>query len=212
MFIEGPLSQAEIVIEGEVETFDTNGVIHGGVERQPDRLFLRETALTRPTPAIRRFARDVAASQGGDLLATLHRLNADLLKMLVFRVGATSASTTAGEAFDAKTGVCQDFAHILIAAARVLGFPSRYVSGYFLRTDTADQEAGHAWMEAFVGGVGWIGFDPSHGLSPSDRYVRVAIGCDAQEAAPVRGSRIGGQQETLDVSLQVAQGRLMAQD
>ena len=106
----------------------------------------------------------------------------------------------------------QDFAHILSSAARTLGIPARYVSGYFLRTDTIEQEAGHAWMEAYIDPLGWVGFDPSHGLSPSDRYVRVAVGCDAQEAAPVRGSRIGGQEETLGVSLQVAQGRMMMQE
>ena len=212
VFLSGPLEQAEILIEGEVETTDTNGVVRGAVERQPHRLYLRETALTRPTPEIRKLARDMAASQGGNTLAILHGLTAHLHEEMAFEVGATSASTNAGEAFKAKTGVCQDFAHIFIAAARCLGVPARYVSGYFLRTDMVQQEAGHAWVEAHADGIGWIGFDPTHGLSPSDRYVRLAIGCDAQEAAPVRGSRIGGEKETLAVSLQIAQGQRMLQE
>lgn len=212
VFLDGPLTSVEIVIEGEVDTEDTHGVVAGTVERQPHRLFLRETPLTRPTAAIRHVALEAARATGGVELATLHRLNSYLHDTLAFEVGSTSAATTAGEAFAANSGVCQDFAHVLIAAARSLAIPARYVSGYFLRTDRMEQDAGHAWMEARVDGLGWVGFDPAHGTSTTDRYIRVAIGCDALEAAPVRGSRIGGAEESLDVSLNVAQGRSIAQE
>lgn len=212
VFLEGPLRQVEILIEGEVDTFDTHGFVRGAVERQSHGLFLRETALTRPSQAIRRFARETSAAQGGERVATLHALNTRINRDLAFQIGATTALTTATEAFDAKTGVCQDFAHIMIAAARTLGIPSRYVSGYYLRTDRIDQEAGHAWMEAYLADLGWIGFDPAQGLSVSERYVRVAVGCDAQDAAPVRGARVGGGNEQLGVSILVQQGRAVAQD
>lgn len=212
VFLEGPLSHVEIVIEGEVDTRDTNGFVRGTVERQPRGLFLRETALTRPSAEIRRFAREAAAAQGGELLSVLHDMNMRLHRSMRFKIGETSPATTASDAFKAKTGVCQDFAHVLIAAARSLEVPARYVSGYYLRSDLIEQEAGHAWVEAYLPAMGWIGFDPAHGHCVTDHYVRVAIGCDAREAAPVRGAQRGGDDERLGVSIQVQQGRSVAQE
>lgn len=212
VFVHGPVENVTITIDGEVDTRDTNGTLRGGVERQPVRLFLRETSLTRVTPALRRFARETSAGQGGDQLATVHALTRILHKSLTFAVGATHSDTTAAEAFEAKTGICQDFTHILLAASRALGLPSRYVSGYFLRTDRTSQEAGHAWAEVYLKGLGWIGFDPANGMCTSERHVRVAIGCDAREAAPVRGARVGGGDEGLAVAVEVEQGRTMIQE
>lgn len=212
VFVHGPVEKVTITIDGEVDTRDTNGTLRGGVERQPVRLFLRETSLTRVTPALRRFARETSAGQGGDQLATVHALTRILHKSLTFAVGATHSDTTAAEAFEAKTGICQDFTHILLAASRALGLPSRYVSGYFLRTDRTSQEAGHAWAEVYLKGLGWIGFDPANGMCTSERHVRVAIGCDAREAAPVRGARVGGGDEGLAVAVEVEQGRTMIQE
>jgi len=211
VFIAGPLDSVEIVIEGEVDTIESHGIVRGTRERLPVGLFLRETELTRPTAAIRRLARETSAAQGGAVLATLHSLNTTLHDDLSFDVAATSMTTTAGEAYAARHGVCQDFAHVLIAAARSLQIPARYVSGYFLRTDTTTQEAGHAWMEAYVPDIGWIGFDPAQGECTTERYVRVAVGCDALEASPVRGSRTGGTEEALTVALTVAEGRAVTQ-
>jgi transglutaminase-like putative cysteine protease len=212
VFLEGPLTKVRIIIEGEVDTRETTGYVRGAIERQPPTLFLRETALTRVSPPIRALAKEVAASQGGALLATLHKLTARLFREMKFEIGTSTSMTTAAESFKAKSGVCQDYAHILIAAARTLGVPARYVSGYYLRTDRTDQEAGHAWMEAHLPDLGWIGFDPAQGMCVSDRYVRVAIGCDALDAAPVRGARIGGVTETLGVAILVEQGRAIAQE
>jgi transglutaminase-like putative cysteine protease len=212
VFVHGPVESVTITIDGEVDTRDTNGILKGSVERQPVGLFLRETALTRITPALRRFARQTSAGQGGDQLATLHAMNRSLHSAMTFAVGATHSDTPAGEAFEAKKGICQDFTHILLAAARALGLPSRYVSGYYLRTDREDQEAGHAWAEVHVARIGWIGFDPTNGMCTAERHVRVAIGCDAREAAPVRGARVGGGDEGLNVAIHVEQGRSMIQE
>lgn len=212
VFVHGPVERVTFTIDGEVDTRDTNGALRGGVERQPVRLFLRETALTRVTPALRRFARDTSAGQGGDKLATVHALTRYLHKAMTFTVGATAPEKTAGEAFEAKAGICQDFTHILLAATRTLGLPGRYVSGYYLRPDRTTQEAGHAWAEIHVGGLGWIGFDPTNGICTTERHVRVAIGCDAREAAPVRGARVGGGDEGLAVAIHVEQGRGMIQE
>lgn len=204
-----PIESLAILVEGEVETSSTTGVVRGTRERFPVAFWLREGDLSRATPAIADFARSIAAGEGGNRLSTLHALMGRIGADMRFDTEATHAGTTAGEAFEARHGVCQDFAHIFIAASRSVGVPARYVSGYFLRTDTERQEAGHAWAEAHVDGLGWIGFDPAHGLCVDDRYVRVAVGTDYLAAAPVRGSRHGGAGENLSVDLRVAQQRML---
>jgi transglutaminase-like putative cysteine protease len=101
--------------------------------------------------------------------------------------------------------VCQDHAQIFVAAARALGFPARYVSGYLMMDDRVHQDASHAWAEAHVENIGWVAFDVSNGISADPRYVRVATGLDYQEAAPISGLRYGSGGESLRVDLQVQQ-------
>lgn len=206
-FIDGPYVKLSILVEGEVDTADAHGLVKGGVERQSERLFMRETPLTLASPQIRELARDSISSEGGDLLAGLHRINTSLHKTMAFRVGSTTVATTAGDAFAARSGVCQDFAHVFIAAARVAGVPCRYVSGYYLLTDRTEQDAGHAWAEAHLPALGWIAFDPAHGHCATERHVRVAVGGDSNDASPIRGARTGGLAEELSVSVSVRQGR-----
>jgi transglutaminase-like putative cysteine protease len=210
VFIDGPLDHVRIMIEGEVDTLDTGGIVAGTYERQPRRLHLRESALTMPTAAIKDLARDAAAA--GDMIATLHTLNLAIRKTMAFKVGVTTAATTAGDAYALKAGVCQDFAHIFVGAARTLGVPARYVGGYYMRTDSAEQDAGHAWAEAWLDRLGWVGFDPAQGACVNDRYVRVAVGADSNEAAAVRGARTGGLSEALTVAIQVSQGRTITEN
>ena len=97
---------------------------------------------------------------------------------VVYTFGATHAGTTAEEALLLGSGVCQDHAHVFAAAARELGFPARYVSGYLMMNETVDQAASHAWAEAYVPVLGWVAFDASNGISPDERYVRIAVGRD----------------------------------
>ena len=142
--------------------------------------------------------------QGGGDLARLHAILAGLTRHMTFEIGATDATTTAAQAFAQGRGVCQDLAHVFIAAARVLGTPCRYVGGHLLRGDgTEAQEAGHAWAEGYVSGLGWVGFAPANGICPTDAYARVGIGLDYLGAAPVRGAQIGGSEEKLAVAIQV---------
>ena len=111
-----------------------------------------------------------------------------------------------------KRGVCQDLAHIFIAAARSIDIPARYIGGHFHRADgVTAQEAGHAWAEAYIENLGWVGFDPTNGICTTDSHVRVAIGLDYLGAAPVRGARSGGSGETLKVAVHVDQARQQAQ-
>jgi transglutaminase-like putative cysteine protease len=169
----------------------------------PEAVFLRDTALTSPDAAICEFAEDTASGAGTEL-DTLHRLLVGIHGQVAFDVAPTNVGTTAAEAFALRRGVCQDLTHIFIASARHLGIPARYVSGYFHRADgVVEQEAAHAWAEARVPGLGWVGFDPANGISPTDAHVRIAIGLDYLGAAPIRGSRRGGGDEALDVTLRV---------
>jgi transglutaminase-like putative cysteine protease len=84
-----------------------------------------------------------------------------------------------------------------------LNIPARYVSGYYVRDDTDCQTAGHAWAEAYISDLGWIGFDPAHGLSPNERYVRLATALDYNGAAPMRGTIIGGEGENMNISIRI---------
>lgn len=209
VFLDGALEHVRILIEGEVETSDQNGLVSGSIERLPLSFYLRQTALTAPSPEVQAWASECRAGEGGDLISALHQMNARLNRDMRFDADATTVETTAAEAFKARHGVCQDFAHIFIAGARSLGIPARYVSGYYLRTDRVDQDAGHAWAEANVPGLGWVAFDPAQGTCTTSRHIRVAIGADAHEAAPVRGAQVGGSDEKLSVSIDVRAGRNM---
>ena len=205
---DGPLTSISTVVDGDVTTFDTAGVASGAVERLPVALYLRETALTTPNAEIIDFARAITAkAQTG--LDRAHLLLAALHDTMIFDEDATHATTTAAHAFAQKRGVCQDFAHLFIACARGLGAPARYVSGYYLRSDTDQQVAGHAWAEVFIEDLGWVGFDPAHGVSPGAQHVRLAIALDYLGAAPIRGARVGGDGETMEVRVRVAPSAML---
>jgi transglutaminase-like putative cysteine protease len=192
----------EVVIEasGTVETTDCSGVVAGLPNTSPCRVFLRETTQTKPDAAIRDLA---ASAKGQDLLDTLHTLAGIVCDRVDYVLGSTDAHTGAAEALADGKGVCQDHAHIFISAARSLGVPTRYVTGYLVLGEQSRSEAHHAWTEAWVEGLGWVAFDVANRICPTERYVRLAVGLDAGGAAPVVGSRRGGQHELLDVSVDV---------
>jgi transglutaminase-like putative cysteine protease len=178
-------------------------VVRGAVERFPPLVYLRDTPLTACDPAIADLAERASAATA-DPLGRLHALLNTLHEEVTFDAGKTDVATSAAEAYALKHGVCQDLSHIFIAAARHMGAPARYVSGHLARDDgQVEQEAAHAWVEAYVEELGWVGFDAANGLCPTDAYARVAVGLDYLGAAPVRGSRFGGSGEHLDVKLRV---------
>ena len=193
-----------VTCTGEVQTEDNAGVIGRHSGHMPLWAFLGQTKLTRPGPRIRALLAQAGRGQDGTL-AVLHALSAAIRAAVAYEAGATHAATTAEEAAAAGHGVCQDHAHIFIAAARLLEVPARYVSGYLMMDDRVDQEATHAWAEAHVTGLGWVGFDVSNGISPDARYVRVATGRDYADAAPVTGISYGAMSEELHVALAVEQ-------
>lgn len=209
---EGPFNKLTVEVAGEVDTQDTDGLVSGAIERFPPQLYLRETSLTQTDAAIIDFAEATRAATDGDTLILLHALLTALNREIAFDTDPTHAATTAAEAFSLRRGVCQDITHIFVAAARALGVPARYVGGHFHRADgVTAQDAGHAWAEAYVENLGWIGFDPTNGICITDAHVRVAVGLDYLGAAPVRGTRFGGGGETLTVAVRVDQARQQAQ-
>jgi transglutaminase-like putative cysteine protease len=209
---EGPFAELVILVEGVVETQDTNGVVSGAVERFPPQFYLRETALTTGSAAIVDFAESARAGNGKDPLSLLHTLMKALNREIIFDTNPTESTTTAAQAFTLRRGVCQDLTHIFIAAARQFGIPARYIGGHLRRQDgMTAQEAGHAWAEVHVDNLGWVGFDPTNGISTTEAHVRVAVGLDYLGAAPVRGTRFGGSGEHLKVAVNVDQARRQSQ-
>jgi transglutaminase-like putative cysteine protease len=195
-----------ITCSGMVDTADRAGVVGKHSGPLPLWAFTCQTALTRPGSRLKALANGVEREQGReDPLALLHALSAAVLGAIAYETGHTHAATTAEEALALAHGVCQDHAHVFIGAARQLGFPARYVSGYLMMNDRIDQEAGHGWAEAHVEGLGWVGFDVSNGISPDARYVRMATGRDYAEAAPTTGITFGAGDTELAVSLAVEQ-------
>lgn len=185
--------------EGEVETFDTHGILGRHLGHSPLRLFTRPTALTQPGDRIADLAARVTETTD---LGRLHQLSALVSEAVRWTTETTDVATSAEEALGHGAGVCQDQAHVFCAAARMLGFPARYVGGYFAM-DEAHQAAGHAWAEAHVEGLGWVGFDIANAVCPDERHLRIATGRDYGDAAPVTGMRYGTARETMDVSVTV---------
>ncbi|WP_339948731.1 transglutaminase family protein [uncultured Albimonas sp.] len=208
---KGEVDGVEILAEGMVETAETAGVVRNLGRQRSTGVFLRETALTEPDDAICELAAEAAASSGDDgTLAALHALSAAVGGAVEYRPGVTGSDTTAARALALGAGVCQDHAHVFIAAARSLGVPARYVSGYLLANEDfagADERGElhetHAWAEAFVEGFGWVGFDAANQVCPTERYVRLVGGLDSRDAAPLRGSITGHVEETLEAEVRI---------
>ncbi len=195
----------EIIVhcEGEVEVTDNNGIVGKHTSFVPLWLYQRSTELTKFGTQMRALLSGFEKPEGD--LAMLHALSAHILERVPYSTDQGAADLTAEQVLSEGHGVCQDHAHIFIGVARKLGFPARYVSGYLMMDGRVSQDASHAWAEAHVDGLGWVGFDVSNGQSPDARYVRVATGLDYLGAAPVSGMRFGQGTENMQVKLRVEQ-------
>lgn len=194
-----------IVAEGTVETEDTAGIFGTVNGVAPPWIFERVTALTRAGECIDALAAPLRAE--GKPLDSLHELMNAINSRIAYKPGTTEVSTDAETALLNGQGVCQDHAHVFIAAARLMHIPARYVSGYLLMEDTPAQSASHAWAEAYLDGLGWVGFDAANNTCPDERYVRIATGLDYRDAMPVSGVRTGQGAETLIVEIDVARSQ-----
>jgi transglutaminase-like putative cysteine protease len=155
-------------------------------------VFIREHDLVRPK---------------GDVLSALKQLNTRIFRSFDYETGVTDVSSPIDDALVAGVGVCQDFAHIMIAIARSWGIPARYVSGYLHHgkkgQDRSHDDATHAWVEAYLPSMGWIGFDPTNDIMTRERHIRVAVGRDYADVPPTRGTYKGDAQSELAISVSV---------
>ncbi|MDU8944995.1 transglutaminase family protein [Ovoidimarina sediminis] len=205
----GAVESLTIRVTGTVETVDCGGVLKGLRERVPPQAYLRTTRATLPDRAILDLARSATSDVSEtDVLARSHAIMDAVEEAIAYTPGETEHGTTAAEALALGHGVCQDHAHVIIAAARSIGIPARYVTGYlFASEEDGAHEASHAWAELYVPDLGWVGFDASNGKCPDAHYIRVGSGLDADGAAPIRGVLKGAGQETLDAHVSVDQVR-----
>jgi transglutaminase-like putative cysteine protease len=164
--------------------------------------FLHESAYVRFTPEIEVFWSELAAP--GDRIGPwCMDVSKHVFETFRYDTDATTVRSTVKEALERRAGVCQDFAHVMIAVLRSAGVPARYVSGYLFRGDShiLGAEASHAWCEAYLPPYGWVGFDPTNNLLINDFFVKVAIGRDYRDVSPVRGIYRGSQHSEMSVNV-----------
>lgn len=206
----GPVNEITVRVTGQIETVDLAGVLRGHKELTPPEAYLRTTHPTEADAALAALADGLTPAQ--DALAAAHEISARVSDAIVYTPDTTNAHTAASEALAQGTGVCQDQAHAVIAVARHIGLPARYVSGYLLvGVDGAAAEAAHAWAEVYIGGLGWVGFDAANRCCPDDRYIRLGSGLDSPHAAMIRGIARGQGEESLDVSVTVQASQSQSQ-
>jgi len=170
---------------------------------------LRPSNYARNTPRLEDLAKELEWERRGNPLTLLTELNAAIYKMFAYVPRSTKVDSPIDEALETRQGVCQDFAHIMIALVRRLNIPCRYVSGYMFHRDDSEVDrslegASHAWCEALVPRLGWVAFDPTNNLVGGDRHIRVAIGRDYADVPPTRGVYKGEAQSELSVAVTVS--------
>ncbi len=171
--------------------------------------FTHASTLARPSPLLEDFVVRNGIERGDDPLAGLLQLCQSLFRSFEYVPGSTTVASPVEHILESGRGVCQDYAHVMIAIARSWGIPSRYVSGYLNETGQPGEQvvgnATHAWVECLLPGLGWIGFDPTNESLVDQRHVRTAVGRDYQDVSPTQGVRQGGGETSLEVDVQVVQ-------
>jgi transglutaminase-like putative cysteine protease len=151
---------------------------------------LSASPFARPTEPLAALAREIGLTRSDDPLGTVRRIMSDIFGRFEYAPQSTRVDSPIDDALAARKGVCQDFAHVMIALVRQLGIPCRYVSGYlFQPAESAGSVDGatHAWVEAWLPGLGWVGFDPTHNTPAGEHHIRVAVGRDYADVPPTRG-------------------------
>ena len=181
------------------------------IERDDYWDMLMPSHFARSSPELEAFGRELGVTErtGHDPLELLRKLNSDLCESLSYVKASTTVDSPIQDALRSRQGVCQDFAHIMIALVRNLRIPCRYVSGYLYHdsahVDRSAEGATHAWVEALLPGLGWIGFDPTNNLLAGGRHIRTAIGRDYADVPPTKGIMKGRVQTDLQVRVRVSQ-------
>lgn len=205
LYVDGPIDGITLAVSGEVLTEDHAGMIKGANEPLPPLHFLQPTPLTHADAAIRDFVDGLKLPT--DPLAGAHMIAEAVHEHLALDEPHEAGDHRAAVVFADRKGDPEGAAHLLIAAARAADYPARFVSGHLYRPYEAETHAVHGWAELHVDGYGWIGFDPHEGRCPTESYVRVAVGLDHRQAAPVSGARIGGGSESLTVDVRLGPRR-----
>ena len=152
---------------------------------------LQPSQFARETPLLGQLADELAWRRDADPLTMMRRLNYALFHTFTYTQSETNVDSPIDVALKARAGVCQDLAHIMIALGRRVGIPCRYVSGYLSPSaeshDRSAEGATHAWAEAYLPTLGWIGFDPTNDVLAAERHIRVAVGRDYADVPPTRG-------------------------
>ena len=168
---------------------------------------LKPSHFARPSELLYDLMRELNIERRDDPLTVLRHLNVAIYNYFEYAKQNTNVDSPIDDALRIKRGVCQDFAHIMIALARELQIPCRYVSGYlFHQPDDSDRStdgATHAWVEAFLPELGWVGFDPTNNAVAAERHIRVAVGRDYADVPPTQGVFRGKSESKLSVSVQV---------
>ncbi|SDC59533.1 transglutaminase family protein [Paraburkholderia lycopersici] len=195
-----PHTEIRLRVRGEVETVALpDGRLSEGEGPVPMHHFTSPTRLTEADEALMEFAHSLAPLD--DTAAVLQAAER-IAERVRYESGVTDVTHTAADALALGRGVCQDHAHVMLAVCRARGVPARYVSGYIDPGDVPGM-ASHAWVDVWLDN-GWVTVDVTHACFASEKYCRIAVGRDYDAAAPVRGSRVGGAGETLDVSVHVS--------
>lgn len=169
---------------------------------------LEDSAFARGSPQLAHFLSSRNLQKpADDPLTALKRLNTVIYGAFDYEVGVTQVHSPIDQALQAERGVCQDFAHIMIAISRRWGVPARYVSGYLHHSrrdkDRSGADATHAWVEAYLPSIGWVGFDPTNNILAGDRHIRAAVGRDYADVPPTRGTFKGNSESELAVAVTV---------
>jgi transglutaminase-like putative cysteine protease len=171
---------------------------------------LLPSEFARTNEALESLAAELKCERRNTPLELLTELNESIYRLFAYVPNSTKVDSPIDEALRTRQGVCQDFAHIMIALVRPLHIPCRYVSGYLFHRDTETEHdrslegASHAWVEALVPRLGWVAFDPTNNLVGGDRHIRVAVGRDYADVPPTRGVYKGEAQSRLSVAVTVS--------
>ena len=175
-----------IYVKGSIKTGQKKKRTAVYSELCPIWIYRNETVFTTAGKSITDFCQFWSEPQPSKI--DLCRKLAEAIKNeMEYKIGQTDVRTSAEQSFKLKSGVCQDFAHIFLACIRHLNIPGRYVSGYLKMDDSNVQAATHAWAEAFIDNLGWVGFDIANNIDIDERYVVLARGCDYHDANPING-------------------------
>lgn len=183
-------------------------------ERELYAEFLNESNYVPEAVELWREAQDAIAGERFTVWADAIRIGRHVYQTFAYKPNSTGVNTRATDALKQRTGVCQDFAHVMLGMCRSIGIPARYVSGYFFNQNRrpGEVEASHAWVEVMVPGYGWSAFDPTHDRAADERYVKVATGRDYADIRPVSGTYRGAPTRELKVEVFVSRADAAARE